>query len=120
MSEQNYTSVVGVLHVNDHGEAVAWYSKWLGRAPDVTPDEGVAEWKMTDNAWIQVSASPVPEIAGKATVVCGVKDIDQQRATCEGAGVPCGELQDYGFIKLTEITDPSGNKVMFVQEMAQE
>lgn len=120
MSNSNYSSVVSVLHVSDHAKAVEWYSRWLGREPDLTPDEGVAEWKIAENAWIQVAAAPSPDIAGKGTIVCGVHDLDKQRSTCEGTGVPLGETQDYGFIKLASLTDPSGNTVMFVQEVAQE
>ena len=116
MSDNNYSSVVSVLPVSDHGKAVEWYSKWLGRGPDVSPDEGVAEWKLAENAWIQVTAAPTPDAAGKSTVVCGVRDLDKQRAVCERVGVTVGETQDYGFIKLADIVDPAGNKVMFVQE----
>ncbi len=28
----------------------------------------------------------------------------------------CGPIQDFGFVKLTEIVDPAGNKVTFVWE----
>lgn len=120
MSNNNYTSVVSVLHVSDFGEAIGWYSKWLGRKPDVTPDENIAEWQLADNAWIQVSEAPTPGVVGKSTVVCGVRDLDKQRATCESAGVAVGETQDYGFIRLADTTDPAGNKVVFVQEIPQE
>jgi len=114
MSESNFTSVVGVLPVVDHAEAVAWYQKWLGRGPDVEPMEGVAEWQIAENAWIQVSVDPDP--AGRSTVVVGVGDIDAQSASCAAAGVTVGEINDYGFIKTAEAVDPAGNKVLFIQE----
>ena len=44
MSNSNLASVVGVLPVTDHAGAVKWYQDWIGRAPDVAPMEGVAEW----------------------------------------------------------------------------
>jgi hypothetical protein len=115
MSESNLTSVVAVLPVVDHAGAVAWYQKWIGRAPDVEPMEGVAEWQVAENAWIQVSADPTP--AGKSTVVVGVVDIDTQRADCAAAGVTIGDVDDYGFIKTAEAIDPAGNKILFIQEM---
>ncbi|MEU9691308.1 hypothetical protein [Amycolatopsis japonica] len=31
-------------------------------------------------------------------------------------GVECGPVQDFGFVKVTEIVDPAGNKVTFVWE----
>lgn len=117
MSNNNFTSVVSVLHVNDFDGAVEWYAKWLGRKPDVTPDEGIAEWQLAENAWIQVSVAPDPSLAGKSFVVCGVHNIEAQRAVCQDAGVTASETQDLGFIKLAQVSDPAGNTVMFVQEM---
>ena len=115
MSESNLQNVVAVLPVADHAAAVAWYEKWIGRAADVVPMEGIAEWRIAENAWIQVSADPEP--AGRTSVVIGVEDIDTQRSTCAAAGVTIGEVNDYGFIKTAEAVDPAGNKILFVQEM---
>lgn len=119
MSGNNFTSVVSVLYVAKHPEAVAWYSKWLGRAPDVSPDEGIAEWMIAENAWIQVAVAQDEGLVGKSSVVCGVRDLDVQRATCERVGIAVGETQDYGFIKLISVVDPAGNSVVFVQEVNQ-
>lgn len=117
MSDSNLLNVCGVLPVSDHEAAVAWYQKWIGRAPDVAPVEGVAEWQLADNAWIQVSMDP--ESSGRSAIVVGVKDVESQRDACAAAGVVVGEIQDYGFIKLAEAVDPAGNKVNFVQEVSQ-
>jgi hypothetical protein len=117
MAESNLTSVVGVLPVADYAQAVKWYQNWIGRAPDVEPMEGIAEWQLAENAWIQVAADP--ESAGRATVVVGVKDIDAQRSACAAVDVAVGDVSDYGFIKTAEAVDPAGNKVLFVQEVSQ-
>lgn len=118
MSESNLASVVGVLPVADHAEAVTWYEKWIGRGPDVKPMEGVAEWQLAENAWIQVSVDP--ESAGRTTVVVGVADIDKQRSACAAADVAVGDINDYGVVKTAEAVDPAGNKILFVQEVPQE
>ncbi len=115
MSASNLKSVVGVLPVDDHATAVDWYRKWIGRAPDVEPIEGVAEWQLVENAWIQVSADP--EAAGQTTVVIGVEDIDAQRSACAAVDVTVGAVADYGFVKTAEAVDPAGNKILFVQEV---
>lgn len=117
MSNNNFTSLFSVLHVNDFDEAVEWYAKWLGRKPDVTPDEGIAEWQLAGNAWIQVSIAPDPSFAGKSFVVCGVHNIETQRTVFQDAGISASEIQDLGFIKLAQVSDPAGNTVIFVQEM---
>lgn len=113
MSESNFENVVGVLPVKDFPAAVAWYQKWIGRKPDREPAEGVAEWLLAENAWIQISLDPGP--AGQTSVVIGVNCIDVQRATCAAANVSVSEISDYGFIKTFEAVDPAGNKIVFVQ-----
>jgi hypothetical protein len=117
MPRSNLTSVVGVLPVADHAGAVQWYRTWIGRAPDVEPMEGIAEWQLADNAWIQVAVDPAS--AGRTTVVIGVSDVDAQRSACAAVGVAVGEVSDYGIVKTAEAVDPAGNKVLFVQEVPQ-
>jgi predicted enzyme related to lactoylglutathione lyase len=117
MPRSNLTSVVGVLPVTDHAEAVKWYRAWIGRAPDVEPMEGIAEWQLADNAWIQVAVDPAS--SGRTTVVIGVDDVDAQRSACAAAGVAVGEVSDHGIVKTAEAVDPAGNKVLFVQEVPQ-
>jgi catechol 2,3-dioxygenase-like lactoylglutathione lyase family enzyme len=117
-SASNLTSVIAVFPVADYDAAIAWYAKWIGRQPDVEPADGVAEWQIAEQAWIQVSTDPAP--AGQTTVVIGVADLDAQRASCAAAGAPWGEVNDYGFLKTTAAQDPAGNTITFVQEVAQE
>jgi hypothetical protein len=118
MSESNLASVVAVLPVTDHGAAVKWYQNWIGRAPDVEPMEGIAEWQLAENAWIQVAFDP--ESAGRTTAVVGVQDIVAQRSACAAAELAVGEVIDYGVVKTAEAVDPAGNKIVFVQEVPQE
>ena len=117
MPGSNLTSVVVVLPVADHSTAVNWYERWVGRAPDVVPTDGVAEWQLAENAWIQVSADS--QTAGRTTVVMGVKDLVAQRTACAAVDVTVGEINDYGFIKSAEAVDPEGNKIVFVQEVSE-
>jgi hypothetical protein len=117
-SGSNLVNVVGVLPVTDHSKAVEWYRKWIGRAPDVEPMEGVAEWQLAENAWIQVSVNP--EYAGRTTFVVGVKDLDAQRTSLAAVGVAVGDVSDYGVVKTAEAVDPAGNKILFAQEIPQE
>lgn len=119
MAHTNIAAVVAVVPARDQGNAVAWYTKLLGRAADIVPTDDVAEWQLADNAWLQVGADP--ERAGYTTVVIGVHDIDVQRTFCERAGVPLGEVIEVpAVIKMAETTDPEGNKVVFVQDISGE
>ncbi|MGJ3355818.1 VOC family protein [Providencia sp. Je.9.19] len=117
MINNNFTSIVSVLHVNDFEGSVEWYGRWLGRKPDVTPDEGIAEWKLVENALIQISVTPDLNLVGKSFVVCCVRNIEAQKIICQNVGVAVSEIQDLGFIKIAQLNDPAGNTVMFVQEM---
>lgn len=117
MSRANVRNVVAVVPVKDHQRAVGWYAQLLGREADLVPDDAVAEWQLADSAWIQVSADP--ERAGQTTVIIGVIDIDEQRSSCTEAGVPPGDVIEYpGVIKMVEIADLDGNKVVFVQDIS--
>lgn len=111
-----FNSVIGVLPVTDHTAAVAWYQTWIGREPDVVPTEGVAEWQLAENAWIQVTT--MANAPGKSSVVVGVDDLDEHRQRCASASIEIGEVEDLGFIRLAESVDPAGNSVVFVQEMS--
>ena len=119
MPTTNISNVVTVVPVENHREAVGWYTNLLGREADLVPAEGVAEWQLADNAWLQVGIDP--ERAGNTTVIIGVHDLDAQRSSSEEAGVPLGEVFEIpGIIRLAETVDPEGNKVVFVQDISGE
>lgn len=117
MSSANVNSVIAVIPVKDQGSAVGWYKKLLGRDPDIIPMDGIAEWHLAENAWLQVTADP--ERAGGTTVIIGVNDIDAHHGSCEEANVSLGEVVEYPeIIKMFEVVDPDGNKVTFVQDIS--
>ena len=110
----NFKSVTAVLPVKDQAAAIAWSERWIGRAPDLVPVEGVAEWQLAGQGWLQVALDP--DHAGSTSVVVVVRDVLAQHKTCLDAGVTPADIQDFGIVKLFEIVDPDGNKVVFVQE----
>lgn len=109
-----YTSVVSIALVQDYPGAVAWYQSWIGRAPDVTPAPGIAEWQLADSAWIQVSKQD--KASGHASIAIGVKDLQEQATRLEKAKIAHSPMADHGFIKIFETKDPAGNTIYFVQE----
>jgi predicted enzyme related to lactoylglutathione lyase len=117
MSSQNINSVISVIPVNDFDKALSFYVKLFGRGPDIVPMEGIAEWEIVENAWIQVSIDP--ERAGTTTVVVGVNDIEAQCKECTGVNIAVGEIEEYpGIIKMMEMNDPDGNKISYVQDIS--
>jgi len=117
MSAQNINSVISVIPVKDFELTLEWYRKLFERDPDVVPMEGIAEWQLVENAWIQVSIDP--ERAGSTTVVIGVNDVEVQCKSFSDANLPIGEIVEYPeIIKMAEIIDPEGNKISFVQDIS--
>ncbi|MEO1336978.1 MAG: hypothetical protein AAFV29_15135, partial [Myxococcota bacterium] len=64
-AKTNLKNLVAVIPVKDHAAATAWYKKWIGRDADAAPAEGVAEWKLAGDGWLQVALDP--ENAGNTT-----------------------------------------------------
>mgnify|MGYP000943142859 CR=1 FL=1 len=54
-------SLISVIKVSDYAAALAWYGAWLGE-PDEVPMDGMAEWRIADNAcnWMPAKALPIP------------------------------------------------------------
>ena len=119
MSNSNINSVIAVLPVTDQSTAVDWYKNLFGRDADIVPMEGVAEWQLADNAWIQVTVDP--ERAGTATAIIGVDDIEVQCSALAASKVSHGEVVEYpGTVKMVEVLDPDANKVIFVQDISKD
>ena len=117
MPTNNINSVISVIPVKNFETALAWYKRLFGRDPDVVPMEGIAEWQLVENAWIQVGTDP--DRAGTTTVVIGVSDIEEQRKSCLDANLLVSEIEEYPeIIKMAEVTDPEGNKISFVQDIS--
>jgi hypothetical protein len=119
MSSLGITNMIAVVPVEDHSRATTWYAKLLGREADLVPIEDVAEWRLAGSAWLQVGKDP--ERAGSTTVVIGVDDILALQSIIAKANVQFGEIIEYpGVIKMGEVLDPDGNKVVFVQDISGE
>lgn len=110
-------SVVAILPVENFEPARAWYTRLFGRVADVEPMEGMAEWQIADKAWIQVSVDA--EAAGRTSVVIGVENLDETAESLKAAGIEVGDITEYpGVVKTLGASDPAGNTVTFVQELA--
>ena len=117
MTASNINSMISVVPINDFDEVVHWYKKLFGREADVLPMEGIAEWEVVENAWVQITVDP--ERAGSTTVIIGVNDVDRQRKACIDSDVSVSEILEYpGVIKMIEAADPDGNTISFVQDIS--
>jgi glyoxylase I family protein len=78
--------VLAVVPVADFEAAHAWYERLFGRPADNLPMEGLAEWRLTDGGWVQVTLDAGR--AGSGLLNIAVDDLDQHIAGISQEGWP--------------------------------
>ena len=110
-------SLISVIKVSDYAAALAWYGAWLGE-PDEVPMEGMAEWRIADNAWLQLDATA--ETVKPSAAIIGVDDLAACRTALLEAGIAVGEIQDWEVVLSCDLHDPDGNKISLAQIISQQ
>ena len=108
-------TIVSVFQVSDIEKSLFWYKKWLGE-PDVVPMEGVAEYELNKNVWLQLSYEGTEKIE-KSSIIIGIEDIKSCKQILGDNGIETGEIQDYEVVLVFDIHDHDGNRISFVQEL---
>lgn len=111
------SSLVSVLNVSDYTVALTWYSAWLGE-PDETPMDGMAEWRIADNAWLKLDATA--ETVKPSAAIIGVNDLAACRTVLLEAGIAVGEIQDWEVVLSCDLHDLDGNKISLAQIISQQ
>ncbi|HET9143236.1 VOC family protein [Actinophytocola sp.] len=108
------TKILAVVPVADLDASVAWYERLLGRAADARPMPGLADWHLTDTAWVQVFRDP--DRAGGTALNFAVDDLAAHTAELAGRGIALGEVTSTDKnAELASATDPDGNTITFIQ-----
>jgi hypothetical protein len=116
---EKFNDIAAVVATRDYVTARSWYSRLIGRDPDLEPIDGVAEWQIAATAWLQLVEDP--ERAGRFAARFGVGNLDAQIAELNDAGIPTGEpLVIADLVKIVDIADPDGNEVSFVADIPAE
>jgi hypothetical protein len=111
------TSVTQLLEVRDLTDAREWYSRLLGRAPDLEPVPDVLEWQLLPNVWIQV-AEGANAHATAQMLRMGVDDIDAAVSELAAVNIDVGAVERIeGTIAFCEFADPWGNRLSLYQEL---
>jgi len=95
------SSLVSVLNVSDY-----------------TVMDGMAEWRITDNAWLQLDATA--ETVKPSAAIIGVNDLAACHTALLEAGIAVGEIQDWEVVLSCDLHDPDGNKISLVQIISQQ
>ncbi|MCT7661844.1 VOC family protein [Mycobacterium deserti] len=108
--------ICAVVAASDYDRALAWYTRILGRGPDLEPIDGVAEWQLTATAWLQLIEDA--DRAGRSAVRFGVDDLAAQIASLNELGVPTGEpVVIADMVRVLDIADSEGNEVSYVEDI---
>lgn len=107
-------SLISVFQVSDIDQSLNWYKKWLGE-PDVIPMEGMAEYQITPNAWLQLSCDESSD-KKTSTIVIGVEDIHSTHQSLQNNGIEVSDVVDYEVVLVVDTFDPDGNQITFAQE----
>ncbi len=106
------------LAVSDLDASVAWMRRIVGRGPDATPMEGLADWYFGDGGTVQLVADP--QRAGGSILTLVVASIEDTASRLAPAGVAL----DYDDATSTKVrfgtlVDPDGNSVTIVETKEQ-
>lgn len=108
------TKVLSVIPVADFDTSVAWYEQLLGRPADARPMAGLADWHLTDSAWVQVFRHA--DRAGGTFLNFAVDDLDAHSAQLAERGITLGEVTvTEKNAKPASVADPAGNTITFVE-----
>jgi hypothetical protein len=97
------------IAVRDRGEALPWYERLTGRAPDLVPNGREAAWRLTETGWVYIVADP--QRAGSAPNTVLVDDLDGWVATLAGRGIAPTQVETIApAVREALVTDPDGNR----------
>ena len=99
--------------VTDLERAEHWYTRLLGRGPDVRPMPGLIEWHLGDSYGLQVWSEP--DRAGRSSVVLEETDLDEAAAHAAEVGIANDGLQPGGGARILQLADPDGNRVVLTE-----
>jgi hypothetical protein len=114
-------SVLGVtieVRVSDFGAGAHWYTRLLGRPPDLTPRADFWEWEILPKCYLQVGQGT--PATGSGPIRLGVADVAAERARVHDAlGVAVSEIERIeGVAAWCTFEDPFGNRLGLFEDLA--
>jgi predicted enzyme related to lactoylglutathione lyase len=113
-SDMSLTRILSVVPVADFGASIAWYERLFEREADARPMPGLADWHLTDTAWVQIYRDR--DRAGRTLLNFAVDDLDAHGAELADRGITLGEVTSTDKnARLASTTDPDGNTITFIE-----
>lgn len=105
------------IAVANYEKALAWYTRFFGRPPDVIVTENEAMWHGTDTGWIYVVGDA--SRADTALLTLLVDDLDDLVAELGQRGLETSAIETApGLYRKAVITDPEGNMLSLGQNLS--
>jgi len=105
--------VLAVVPVSDLERASAWYEALFARPADNRPMPSLAEWRVTDAGWVQLTVDH--DRAGNGLLNFAVDDLATTREELATRGVETGEIQPVNKgVELSATSDPDGNAITLI------
>lgn len=102
------------IPVADLDAAIDWYTRLLGRPPDLIPNDSEAAWRLTGTAWIYLIIDRAR--AGSALDTLLVDDLDTLLSELAARGIEVGPVEQIGATgRFTLFADPEGNRLKVAQ-----
>ena len=105
--------VITEIEVSDLARSREWYTRLLGKGPDLEPFPGNVEWRL-GGGWLQiVQGKPTPSTW---TFQVEVRDLARERERLRAASVEAAEIKVVpNVIAYFPIRDPDGQQLLFFQ-----
>ena len=113
MQGSRVKDVITVIKVSDLARSREWYSKLLGKGPDLEPFPGNVEYRV-GGAWVQVSEGKVSPSSWSLQLE--VEDLPGEHERLRGVGIATMEIGTApGVISWFDLKDPDGNSMRWFQ-----
>jgi predicted enzyme related to lactoylglutathione lyase len=97
--------------------AIAWYERFVGRQPDMWPNDREVVWQISSEGWIYVVTDAKRAGSGLLTII--VDDLDAKLAELNAAGIETGAIDTLPkAVRRTEVCDPEGNRIQIGQPLS--
>jgi predicted enzyme related to lactoylglutathione lyase len=100
--------------VTDLDASIAWYSRLLGREPDIPVNDDEVMWQCSQAGWLYLlRGGPA---AGHAIVTVAVADLEVAVGEIGTQGISGSAIEKIGDAgRKANFTDPDGNTVSFIE-----
>lgn len=117
MSDSGVEHVMTGFAVVDLDHALHWYTRFVGRPPDVVPSQTEVMWQLSDNAWLYVVIDA--ERAGRGLLTLLVTGLDASISALSARGIETGPLETApGKLRSVVLVDPDGNRIQIAEALS--